>query len=33
VQPLVMEGQRMVGAETVIADLDSAEPRRLGAVR
>jgi phosphatidylserine decarboxylase len=33
VQPLVMEGQRMVGAETVIADLDSTEPRRLGAVR
>jgi phosphatidylserine decarboxylase len=33
VQPLVMEGQRMVGAETVIADLGSAEPRRFGAVR
>lgn len=33
VVPLVAEGQRMIGAETVIADLMSAEPRRTGAVR
>jgi phosphatidylserine decarboxylase len=33
VTPLVAEGQRMVGAETVVADLLSSEPRRPGAVR
>lgn len=33
VGPLVIEGQRCVAAETVLADLASAEPRRLGAVR
>jgi phosphatidylserine decarboxylase len=33
VVPLVAEGQRMLGAETVIADLQSAELRRLGVVR
>ncbi len=32
-EPLVAEGQIMIGAETVIADLASAEPRRLGLVR
>ncbi len=30
VAPLVVVGQTMVGGETVIADLDSAEPQRLG---
>lgn len=33
VEPLVAEGQIMIGAETVIADLASSEPRRLGVVR
>jgi phosphatidylserine decarboxylase len=33
VVPLVAEGQLTIGAETVIADLTSAEPRRLGVVR
>jgi phosphatidylserine decarboxylase len=33
VAPLVAEGQRMVGGETVVADLHSPEPRRFGAVR
>ncbi|WP_291295795.1 phosphatidylserine decarboxylase [Elioraea sp.] len=33
VVPLVAEGQLTIGAETVIADLDSAEPRRIGVVR
>jgi len=33
VVPLVAEGQRMLGGETVIADLASAEPRRVGVVR
>ena len=31
--PLVVEGQRCVAAETVLADLASAEPARHGAVR
>ena len=31
--PLVVEGQRCVAAETVLADLASAEPARNGAVR
>ncbi|GHD61110.1 phosphatidylserine decarboxylase proenzyme [Thalassobaculum fulvum] len=33
VAPLVVEGQRCVAAETVLADLSSAEPARNGAVR
>ena len=33
VAPLVVEGQRCVAAETVLADLTSAEPARNGAVR
>ncbi len=33
VEPLVAVGQRVVGGETVIADLDSGEPARDGAVR
>lgn len=33
VAPLVAEGQRMVGGETVVADLHSPEPRRAGVVR
>ena len=33
VQPLVCEGQRMVGGETVVADLTSTEPARRGASR
>jgi len=33
VAPLVAEGQRMIGGETVIADLASDEARRLGVVR
>lgn len=33
VQPLVIEGQRMIGGETVIADLNSNEKRRDGAIR
>lgn len=33
VAPLVAEGQRMVGGETVVADLHASEPRRTGAVR
>jgi len=33
VVPLVAEGQRMVGGETVVADLASAEPLRPGVVR
>lgn len=33
VAPLVIEGQRCVAAETVLADLASAEPARNGAVR
>jgi phosphatidylserine decarboxylase len=33
VAPLVVAGQRVIGGETVIADLRSQEPRRLGEVR
>lgn len=33
VAPLVVEGQRCIAAETVLADLASAEPARNGAVR
>ncbi|MBR3370635.1 MAG: phosphatidylserine decarboxylase [Rhodobacteraceae bacterium] len=33
VQPLVALGQTMISAETVIADLTSAEPRRMAAIR
>ncbi len=33
VAPLVMEGQRVIGGETVMADLESSEPERLGEVR
>jgi phosphatidylserine decarboxylase len=33
VAPLVSAGQRVIGGETVIADLRSQEPRRLGEVR
>ncbi len=33
VAPLVIEGQRTLAGETVIADLRSLEPRRLGEVR
>lgn len=33
VQPLVVVGQKAVGGETVIADLNSTEPPRLGEVR
>lgn len=33
VQPLVCVGQTMIGGETVIADLHSPEPQRLGEVR
>lgn len=33
VQPLVVVGQRATGGETVIADLHSGEPRRMGEVR
>lgn len=32
-QPLVIEGQRMIGGETVIADLKSQEPSRIGDIR
>jgi phosphatidylserine decarboxylase len=32
-QPLVAVGQRTVAGETVIADLDSSEPQRLGEIR
>lgn len=33
VEPLVIEGQRMLAAETVLADFRSSEPRRLGEIR
>jgi phosphatidylserine decarboxylase len=33
VRPLVCEGQRMIGGETVIADLDADEPARRGEPR
>lgn len=33
VQPLVCVGQTMIGGETVLADLHSPEPQRLGEVR
>lgn len=33
VEPLVIVGQRAVGGETIIADLQSSEPRRAGEVR
>lgn len=33
VEPLVVVGQRAVGGETVIADLEGKEPRREGAIR
>jgi phosphatidylserine decarboxylase len=33
VAPLVIEGQRTLAGETVIADLRSSEPARLGEVR
>lgn len=33
VQPLVALGQTMISAETVIADLTSAEPRRMATIR
>lgn len=32
-EPLVVVGQRVIGGETVLADLQSSEPRREGAVR
>jgi len=33
IAPLVMEGQIMIAGETVLADLGSAEPARLGVIR
>lgn len=33
IAPLVVEGQTMIGGETVLADLDSEEPTRLGEMR
>lgn len=33
VEPLVIEGQRMLAAETVLADFRSSESRRLGEIR
>lgn len=33
VNPQVIEGQRMIGGETIMADLLSDEPQRLGALR
>lgn len=33
VHPQVVEGQRMVGGETIMGDLDSKDPQRLGEIR
>lgn len=33
VHPQVVEGQRMIGGETIMGDLNSKEPQRLGEVR
>ncbi len=33
VEPLVIEGQRMLGGETILADLSSDEPARYGIIR
>lgn len=33
ITPLVIEGQRVIGGETVIADFSSQEPERIGEVR
>lgn len=33
VEPQVVEGQRMIGGETIMADLNSRAPQRLGEVR
>lgn len=33
VHPQVVEGQRMIGGETIMADLNSKEPQRLGDIR